>query len=163
MDCRLHGPQAPLSIGLPRQEYWRELPFLSPGDLPDPGIELRSSALEGRFFTLEPPGKPLESYILFFKELRPLLEPEHQGCHPQTEDSLESCFLSRGTDLSAQKCSECLDVKFRKLGSAVVIGTRGCSDIAVRWWHPVSDKQNSDSSTGEGVSFVGWIIFFFFF
>ena len=74
MDCRLHGPQAPLSIGLPRQEYWRELPFLSPGDLPDPGIELRSSALEGRFFTLEPPGKPLESYILFFKELRPLLE-----------------------------------------------------------------------------------------
>ena len=32
--------QAPLSTGLPRQEYWRGLPFPPPGDLPDPGIEL---------------------------------------------------------------------------------------------------------------------------
>ena len=31
--------QAPLSVGLPRQEYWRGLPFPSPGDLPDPGME----------------------------------------------------------------------------------------------------------------------------
>ena len=31
--------QAPLSTGLSRQEYWSGLPFLSPGDLPDPGIE----------------------------------------------------------------------------------------------------------------------------
>ena len=34
--------QAPLSIGFFRQEYWRELPFPSPWDLPDPGIETRS-------------------------------------------------------------------------------------------------------------------------
>ena len=32
--------QAPLSMGFPRQEYWRGLPFPSPGDLPDPGIKL---------------------------------------------------------------------------------------------------------------------------
>ena len=31
--------QAPLSMGFFRQEYWSELTFLSPGDLPDPGIE----------------------------------------------------------------------------------------------------------------------------
>ena len=31
--------QAPLSMGFPRQEYWNELPFTSPGDLPDLGIE----------------------------------------------------------------------------------------------------------------------------
>ena len=31
--------QAPLSMGFPRQEYWSGLPFPSPGDLPDPGIE----------------------------------------------------------------------------------------------------------------------------
>ena len=37
--------QAPLSVGFSRQEYWSGLPFLSPGDLPDPGIELRSLAL----------------------------------------------------------------------------------------------------------------------
>ena len=50
--------QAPLSMGFPRQEYWNRLPFSSPGDLPDSGIEL-TSALAGRFFTTEPPGKPI--------------------------------------------------------------------------------------------------------
>ena len=38
--------QAPLSMGFSRQEYWSRLPFPSPGDLPDPGIELRSPALQ---------------------------------------------------------------------------------------------------------------------
>ena len=38
--------QAPLSMGSPRQEYWSELPFLPPGDLPDPGMEHRSPALQ---------------------------------------------------------------------------------------------------------------------
>ena len=37
--------QAPLSMGFSRQEYWSRLPFPSPGDLPDPGIEPRSPAL----------------------------------------------------------------------------------------------------------------------
>ena len=36
--------QMPLSIGFPRQEYWSGLPFLSPGDLPDPGTEPVSPA-----------------------------------------------------------------------------------------------------------------------
>ena len=49
--------QAPLSIAFPRQEYWSGLPFLSPGDLPNPEMELASPALAGRFFTTEPPGK----------------------------------------------------------------------------------------------------------
>ena len=52
--------QAPLSMGFSRTEYWSGLP--SPlGDLPDPGIESTSplsSALAGRFFTKQPPGKP---------------------------------------------------------------------------------------------------------
>ena len=38
--------QAPLSMGFSRQEYWSGLPFPSPGDLPDPGIEARSPALQ---------------------------------------------------------------------------------------------------------------------
>ena len=50
--------QAPLSMGFPRQEYWHGLPFPSPGDPPNPGIEPASPALAGRFFTTEPPGKP---------------------------------------------------------------------------------------------------------
>ena len=54
--------QAPLSMGFSRQEYWTGLPHPSPGDLPNPGIKsasLKSPALAGRFFTTEPPGKPL--------------------------------------------------------------------------------------------------------
>ena len=46
--------QAPLSMGFSRQEYWKGLPFPSPGDLPNPGIEptsLTSPTLAGRFFT----------------------------------------------------------------------------------------------------------------
>ena len=53
--------QAPLSMEFSRQEYWSGLPFPSPGDLPNPGIEsasLMSPALAGAFFTIAPPGKP---------------------------------------------------------------------------------------------------------
>ena len=46
------------SMGFSRQEYWSGLPFPSPGDLPDPGIEPRSPALEADALTSEPPGKP---------------------------------------------------------------------------------------------------------
>ena len=50
--------QAPLSIGLSSQEYWSELLFPPPGDLPNPGIKPESPELAGRFFTAGPPGKP---------------------------------------------------------------------------------------------------------
>jgi len=40
-------------MGLSRQEYWSGLPFPSPGDLPNPGIEPMSPALAGGFFTTE--------------------------------------------------------------------------------------------------------------
>ena len=50
--------QAPLSMEFPRQEYWSGLPLPPPGDHPDPGTELESLALAGRFFTIEPPEKP---------------------------------------------------------------------------------------------------------
>jgi len=46
-------------MGPPRQEYWSDLPFPSPGDLPEPGVKLASPALAGRFFNTQPPGKPL--------------------------------------------------------------------------------------------------------
>ena len=47
--------QAPLSMGFSRQEYWSGLPFPSPGDLPNPGIEPGSPALEADALTSEPP------------------------------------------------------------------------------------------------------------
>ena len=49
--------QAPPSRGFSRQEYWSGLPFPSPEDLPDPGIEPRSPALEADALTSEPPRK----------------------------------------------------------------------------------------------------------
>ena len=54
--------RTPQSMRFSRQEYWSGLPFPSPGDLPNPGTEsesLASLAMAGKFFTTEPPGKPL--------------------------------------------------------------------------------------------------------
>jgi len=47
-------------MGCSRQEW---LPFPSPGDLPNPGIELASPALASRYFITEPPGKPYHSNV----------------------------------------------------------------------------------------------------
>ena len=48
--------RASLSMGFSRQEYWSGLPFPSPGDLPDPGIEPRSPGLQADALPSEPPG-----------------------------------------------------------------------------------------------------------
>ena len=50
--------QVPLSMGFPRQEYWRGLLFPPLGDLPVPRVKPTSPALAGRFFTTDAPGKP---------------------------------------------------------------------------------------------------------
>ena len=50
--------QAPLSMGFSRQESWSGLPFLSPGDLLDPGIKPWSLSLAGGFFTTDHLGSP---------------------------------------------------------------------------------------------------------
>ena len=54
--------QPPLSMGFLRQEYWSGLPFPSPGDLPNPGIEPsfpESPELQSDALPSEPPGKPV--------------------------------------------------------------------------------------------------------
>ena len=50
--------QVPLSMEFSRQEFWSELPFPSPGDLPNPGIEPGSPTLQADSLLSEPPGKP---------------------------------------------------------------------------------------------------------
>ena len=50
--------KSPQSIEFSRQEYWSGLPFSSPGDLPNPGIEPGSPALQTAALPSEPPGKP---------------------------------------------------------------------------------------------------------
>ena len=53
--------QAPPSMGFSRQECWSGLPFPSPGDLPDPGIEPRSPTLQADALPSEPPGRSNDS------------------------------------------------------------------------------------------------------
>ena len=55
--------QSPRSMGFSRQEYWSGLPFPSPGDVPDPGIEARSPTLQADALTSASPGKPLNTRI----------------------------------------------------------------------------------------------------
>ena len=50
--------QAPLSMGFSRQKYWSGLPFPSPGDLPDLGIEPGSPSSQVDSLSTEPSGKP---------------------------------------------------------------------------------------------------------
>ena len=55
--------QVPPSMGFSRQEYWSGLPFPSPGDLPNPGIEPGSPALQADALTSQPTGKPPGLYL----------------------------------------------------------------------------------------------------
>ena len=56
--------QAPPSMGFCRQEYWSGVPLPSPGDLPDPAIELGSPTFQADALTSEPGGKPTREFIL---------------------------------------------------------------------------------------------------
>ena len=58
MDC---SPPGSSVHGILQARILEWLPFPSPGDLPDPGIEPRSPALQADALTSEPPGKPKES------------------------------------------------------------------------------------------------------
>ena len=57
--------QAPLSMGFPRQEYWKVLLFPSPRDLPNPGIELWSPALQADSLPSDLRGNPLYIWICY--------------------------------------------------------------------------------------------------
>ena len=61
MDCSLSGSSV---HGIFQQECWSGLPFPSPGDLPDPGIEPGSPALQADALPSEPPGKPQKRILI---------------------------------------------------------------------------------------------------
>ena len=66
--------QVPLSMEFSRQEYWSRLPFPSAGDLPDPGIEPGSPALQANSVLSEPPGKQTLTGISNKFEIRNMRE-----------------------------------------------------------------------------------------
>ena len=79
--------RAPLSVGFHRQEYWSGSLFPSPGDLPQPVIELKSPALQADSLQTEQPGKPsgillshkrnaFESVLIRWMHLEPIIQSE---------------------------------------------------------------------------------------
>ena len=68
--------QAPLFMGYSRQGYWSGLPFSSPGNLPDLGIERTSPALQADSLLTEPPGKP---WLLSLNHLKFCFVSIHTG------------------------------------------------------------------------------------
>ena len=90
MDC---SPPGSLLHGiLQSKEYWSGLPFPSPEDLPDPGIEPRSSEFQADALTSEPPGISLQlffhSVILYFWYI-------YIGSIKQTEDVLTKATTTK--------------------------------------------------------------------
>ena len=73
--------QAPLPMGFSRQEYWSGLPCPPPGDLPNPGIELRSPALQENSLPSGSRGKPKNTGVGILEWRRSLL----QGISPTQE------------------------------------------------------------------------------
>ena len=77
--------EAPPSMGFSRQEYWSGLPFPSPGDLPNSGIEPWSPALQADTLTSELPGKPITNLYSILKSRDFFVvvvtkHPSSQGC-----------------------------------------------------------------------------------
>ena len=85
--------QAPLSMGFPRQRYWRGLPFPLPGYLPNPRIQPLSpepSALASKFFTTAPPRQPIKMLVSCIckaaslgEGIKPFGDPELSGSAPR--------------------------------------------------------------------------------
>ena len=73
-------------MGFPRQEYWSELPFPSPGDLPDPGIKPASPALQADSLLLSHQGSLLNHHIVYLKYSKDLwfLLVEKDICKPRS-------------------------------------------------------------------------------
>ena len=86
--------QSPLSMGFSRQEYWSELPFPSPGALPDPGVEPRSPALQADSLLVE----PLKSMYRAVKN--PTAMQETQVPSLDQEDPLEKGMVTHSSTLA---------------------------------------------------------------
>ena len=81
--------QAPLSMGFSRQEYWSGLPFPSPGDLPHPGTEPRSPALQADALPSELQGKPI-SLLIFVK-----IGSMHPSCYRNSINLIDSSYTAQ--------------------------------------------------------------------
>ena len=133
----------PLLIGFPRQEYWSGLPFPSPEDLSNPGIEPVSPALASRFFTTEP-------------------HTQTQGERERERKEREMCVcLYNNTEYSFYSCWYKIQIKFLLLLYEIT------KEIHFWWWSSLTQIENSSMSTQfmltiSNINFTKARIFFFF-
>ena len=123
-------PQAPLSVGFSRQEYWSGLPFPPPGDLPNLGIEPMSPAFAGEFFTIEPPGKP----HIIIKHLAKLTEHTPPQVNPHVHCGLWEIMMHQHKFLSCHKYTILVGDVANKVGYA-------CECVGNMWQTSVLSSQ----------------------
>ena len=130
------APQSPLSMGFPRQESWSGLPFPSPGALPDPRIELSSSALAGRFFTTEPPGSPFYTQSTYVNPSLPV--------HPillRKKWYRWTYLQSRNRDIDAEnKCMSSLKLSLSSFPYPQIFSSSKSITWIKKWWWDTDTK-----------------------
>ena len=132
--------QAPPSMGFSRQEYWSGLPFPSPGDLPDPGIEPESPALAHVFFTTESPEK-----LIF-----------HSGCFNKIPDDLAaSSPRTAGAGSSKLHSLHMHCVRDAFFFGIFVLRDLGASQVVKNLPATAGNTRDSDSIPGSGRSLQG--------
>ena len=135
--------QALLSMEFSRQEYWSGLPFPSPGDLHDSGIDLRSCVspeLAGEFFTTKLPGKTLLRVLWVLKDIICLKS------NPMLSKSLLMCFIIK-KKMRIRSCKSLLQIRWE--GHAWQTSARE---------HPLSgeekDQEEWREEPWEGMPFI---------
>ena len=113
MDCIAN--RAPLSTGCSWQEYWSGLPFSSPGDLPNPGIEPRYPTLQAGSIPSEPPGKP-KLDITEHQLKQGLIHLRHKVMIPFCMGPTETYILVREEGLCIKKTNKQTSKHFNNHG-----------------------------------------------
>ena len=122
--------QTPLPMGFSRQEYWSGLPFPSSGDLPDPGIEPRSPALQADALTSEPPTWPLIPQICqtYYVQIEALVFTSSGKCYFVGSHNSRDQVRALSAD-GPQHLEDCLQMKWPTLSWKV------SSKSTIHWYH----------------------------
>ena len=117
--------QAPLSMGFSRQEYWKGLPFSSSGDLPDPGIESGSPALQADSLLSKLPEKP---FLRLYSEMQsPTIYKETQGSRGDGRVTTHTAAQGRAEEEFKHKPAGFLNPETTWLQNGFAVH---------RWWTP---------------------------
>ena len=117
-------------MGFSRRESWSGLPFPSPGDLPDPGIEPGSPALQTDALSSEPPGNPNQLFVTPRGLYSPWDSPG-QNTEVGSSSLLQGIFPTQGSNPGLLYCRQILYQLSHK-GSPEILGVTGKLDLGVQ-------------------------------